>query len=54
MAVRTIRHAYEGGDNYFDMAAGDGSADRSSGEGSDSVPNNEGLPVSIILSLTVF
>lgn len=25
-AVETLRHAYEGGINYFDMAAGDGSA----------------------------
>lgn len=31
-AVRTVRRAYEGGINYFDLAAGDGTAFATFGE----------------------
>lgn len=39
-AVETLRHAYEGGINYFDMAAGDGSAFPMYGEAFSDVRSN--------------
>ena len=39
-AVETLRHAYEGGINYFDMAAGDGNAFPMYGEALSDVRNN--------------